>query len=113
LRQRRAAVTVFHRGYSYLEREIGFTPGRTVALAGCLLALEDGWLIEVAEMFSLLQRAAAGPGRPFLEYSGGSRLDQEFLIKIKSSLAPALQAEVELGGAERRPNSAERGRESS
>jgi hypothetical protein len=95
----------FTRGYPYLEREIGFTPGRTVALAGCLLALEDGWLIEVAEMFSLLQRAAAGPWRPFLEYSGGSRLDQEFLIKIKPSLLPALQSEVEGRGAESRPNS--------
>src|SRR5262249_41665911 len=28
----------FARGYGYLEREIGFTPGRTIALAGCLLA---------------------------------------------------------------------------
>jgi hypothetical protein len=100
----------FTRGYSYLEREIGFTPGRTVALAGCLRALEDGWLIEVAEMFSLLQRAAAGPWRPFLEYSGGSRLDQEFLIKIKPSLLPALEAEVELRGVEHRPNSPKRER---
>jgi hypothetical protein len=103
----------FTRGYPYLEREIGFTPGRTVALAGCLLGLEDGWLIEVAEMFSLLQRAAAGPWRPSLEYSGGSRLDQEFLIKIKPSLLPALRAEVERGGAEPRPQSAVQGREPS
>lgn len=89
----------FTRGYPYLEREIGFTPGRTVALAGCLLALEEGWLIEVAEMFSLLQRMAAGPWRPYLEYSGGSRLDQEFLIKVKPTLLPALQAEVGAGPA--------------
>jgi hypothetical protein len=85
----------FARGYPYLEREIGFTPGRTVALAGCLLALEEGWLVEVAEMFSLLQRAAAGPWRPHLEYSGGSLLDQEFLIKIRPSLIPALLLELE------------------
>jgi hypothetical protein len=89
----------FTRGYPYLEREIGFTPGRTVALAGCLLALEEGWLIEVAEMFSLLQRMAAGPWRPYLEYSGGSRLDQEFLIKVKPTLLPALQAELGAGPA--------------
>jgi hypothetical protein len=88
----------FARGYPYLEREIGFTPGRTVALAGCLLALEEGWLVEVAEMFSLLQRAAAGPWRPYLEYSGGSRLDQEFLIKIRPTLLPALRSELGLEG---------------
>jgi hypothetical protein len=88
----------FARGYPYLEREIGFTPGRTVALAGCLLALEEGWLVEVAEMFSLLQRAAAGPWRPYLEYSGGSRLDQEFLIKIRATLLPRLRAELPTEG---------------
>ena len=81
----------FARGYEHLQREIGFTPGRTIALAGCLLALEGGWIIEVAEMFDLMRRMAAGPWRPYLEYSGGSRLDQEFLIKIKPSLIPALE----------------------
>jgi hypothetical protein len=84
----------FTRGYPFLEREIGFTPGRTVALAGCLLALEDGWLVEVAEMFGLLRRAASGPWRPYLEYSGGSRLDQEFLIKIRPTLEAVLSAEL-------------------
>jgi hypothetical protein len=91
----------FTKGYPFLEREIGFTPGRTVALAGCLLALEDGWLVEVAEMFGLLQRAAAGPWRPYLEYSGGSRLDQEFLIKIRPTLEPALSAELDVRAADR------------
>ena len=81
----------FARGYEHLQREIGFTPGRTIALAGCLLALEEGWIIEVAEMFDLMRRMAAGPWRPYLEYSGGSRLDQEFLIKIKPSLIPSLE----------------------
>jgi hypothetical protein len=84
----------FARGFEHLQREIGFTPGRTIALAGCLLALEEGWIIEVAEMFDLMQRMAAGPWRPYLEYSGGSRLDQEFLIKIKPSLIPALEKEL-------------------
>ena len=91
----------FTKGYPFLEREIGFTPGRTVALAGCLLALEDGWLVEVAEMFSLLQRAAAGPWRPYLEYSGGSRLDQEFLIKIRPTLEAVLSAELGVCGGDR------------
>jgi hypothetical protein len=84
----------FARGYEYLQREIGFTPGRTIALAGCLLAMEDGWIVEVAEMFDLLQRMAAGPWRPYLEYSGGSRLDQEFLIKVKPGLMSALEEQL-------------------
>ena len=84
----------FARGFDFLQREIGFTPGRTIALAGCLLALEEGWIVEVAEMFDLLRRMAAGRWRPYLEYSGGSRLDQEFLIKVKPGLVSALEAEL-------------------
>lgn len=86
----------FSKGFPYLEREIGFTPGRTVAIAGCLLALEEGWVIEVAEMFDVLRKMAAGPWRPYLEYSGGSRLDQEFLIKVKPELIPALEKELNI-----------------
>jgi hypothetical protein len=58
---------------------------------GCLLALEDGWIVEVAEMFRLLQRIAAGPWRPYLEYSGGSRRDQEFLMKVRPDLIRILE----------------------
>ena len=90
----RRRLLYFAQGFHYLQREIGFTPGRTIALAGCLLAWEDGWIIEIAEMFNLLQRMAAGPWRPYLEYSGGSRLDQEFLIKIKPGLIPDLEKEL-------------------
>jgi len=90
----RRRLLYFARGFDYLQREIGYTPGRTVALAGCLLAWEDGWLVEVDEMFDLLRRMAAGQWRPYLEYSGGSRLDQEFLIKIKPGLIPALEQEL-------------------
>ena len=91
----RRRLLYFARGFEFLQREIGFTPGRTIALAGCLLAWEEGWLVEVAEMFDLLQRMAAGPWRPYLEYSGGSRLDQEFLIKIKPGLVPILEKELQ------------------
>jgi hypothetical protein len=90
----RQRLYFFARGFEYLQREIGFTPGRTVALAGCLLAWEEGWIVEIAEMFDLLRRMAGGPWRPYLEYSGGSRLDQEFLIKIRPGLIPALQSSL-------------------
>ena len=42
-------------------------------------------------MFRTLRDMAAGPWRPYLEYSGGSRLDQEFLIKVKPGLIPVLR----------------------
>jgi hypothetical protein len=90
----RRQLLYFARGFPWLQREIGFTPGRTVALAGCLLALADGWLVEVADMFALLRRVASGRWRAYLEYSGGSRLDQEFLIKVKPTLPAALEAEL-------------------
>ncbi len=90
----RQRLLYFARGFHFLQREIGFTPGRTIALAGCLLAWEDDWIIEIDEMFDLLRRMAAGPWRPYLEYSGGSRLDQEFLIKIKPGLIPALEQAI-------------------
>jgi hypothetical protein len=90
----RRQLLYFARGFPFLQREIGFTPGRTIAVMGCLLALEDGWIVEVADMFRLLQRMAAGPWRPYLEYSGGSRLDQEFLIKVRPGLIDALEGEL-------------------
>jgi hypothetical protein len=90
----RRQLLYFARGYPFLQREIGFTPGRTVAVMGCLLALNDGWIVEVADMFRLMQRMAAGPWRPYLEYSGGSRLDQEFLIKVRPDLVRTLEGEL-------------------
>ena len=84
----------FSKGYPYLEREIGFTPGRMVAVAGCVMALVDGWVIEVDQMFQVLREMAAGPWRKYLEYSGGSRLDQEFLIKVKPEIIPAIEGEL-------------------
>jgi len=80
----------FARGFPLVGRDIGFTPGRTVAVAGCLLALEDGVLIEVEHMFRMMREMAKSPFRPFLHYSGGSRLDCEFLIKI--DVNPLLEA---------------------
>jgi len=72
----------FARGFPIVSREIGFTPARTVALAGCLLAIEEGTLIEIEEMFKMMKAMAKGPYRPYLFYSGGSRLDREFLIRV-------------------------------
>ncbi len=72
----------FARGFQLVRREIGFTPGRTVALAGCLIAIEEGVVIEVDEMFEMMSDMAKSRYRPYLHYSGGSRLDREFLIRV-------------------------------
>ncbi len=73
-----------------------------VAVAGCVMALVDGWVIEVDQMFQVLREMAAGPWRKYLEYSGGSRLDQEFLIKVKPEIISAI--ELELGRPELEAN---------
>jgi hypothetical protein len=33
-------------------------------------------------MFTMMKEMAKGPYRPYLSYSGGSRLDREFLIRV-------------------------------
>ena len=68
--------------------------GEPLGWSGTVATDEEGWIIEVAEMFDVLRQMAAGPWRRYLEYSGGSRLDQEFLIKVKAELISAVEAEL-------------------
>jgi hypothetical protein len=72
----------FCRSFQKIGREFGFTPGRTCALLGCLLAFESGITIEVTEMFEAVFEAGKGRWSKYFHYSGGSRFDQEFLIRI-------------------------------
>ncbi len=80
----------FCRSFQKIGREFGFTPGRTCALLGCLLAFESGIIIEVKEMFDAIFEAGKGQWAKYLHYSGGSRFDQEFLIRID----PEAEAEL-------------------
>lgn len=84
------ALLYFARAYALVGREIGFTPGRTVALAACLLALEDERVCEIETMFSLVYQCAKTALGEHLVFSGGSRFDREFLIRVKPELTTAL-----------------------
>jgi hypothetical protein len=74
-----------------LGREFGFTPGRTLALHACLMALEQGEVLEVEQVFNAVYDAARTPWERFLHYSGGSRFDREFLIRVDAEMVSALE----------------------
>jgi hypothetical protein len=76
----------FARAFSLIGREYGFTPGRTVSVTACLLALETGRLLEVNAMAECVYRAPNSDFAPFLRFSGGSRFDREFLIRVQPGL---------------------------
>jgi len=80
----------FCRGYSLVKRPAGFTPGRSAAFAGALLALQSGRLVELSGIFDAVYRSARGPHGPFLGFSGGSRFDREFLIRVDDCLESRL-----------------------
>jgi hypothetical protein len=82
----------FCRGYKLIKRPAGFTPGRSAAFAGALLALEHGRLIDLSEMFAVVYRAAHGPWSQRLGFSGGSRFDREFLIRLDEAIEEELAA---------------------
>lgn len=84
----------FARAFELTGREIGFTPGRTVSFAACLLALEDGRLAEIDTMFEAVRAGARTNVGEHLVFSGGSRLDGEFLVRVKPEAAQLLRARV-------------------
>lgn len=89
----------FAKAYRLVGREIGFTPGRTVALMACLLALEDSRVSEIETMFQAVYDVAKTDLGEHLVFSGGSRMDREFLIRVKSELGPILQTRIQDRGA--------------
>jgi hypothetical protein len=84
----------FARAFQEIGREFGFTPGRTLALKACLLAWENGRSMEVGDAFDAVYRAARTPLDRHLHFSGGSRFDREFLIRIDDDLVAELEREV-------------------
>jgi hypothetical protein len=76
----------FARAFDLVGREYGFTPGRTVSVTACLLALEAGRLLDVNTVTECIYRAPNSAFAPFLRFSGGSRMDREFLIRVQPGL---------------------------
>jgi hypothetical protein len=89
----------FARAFELVGREIGFTPGRTVSFAACLLALEDGRCAEIDTMFEAVYAGAKTDVGEHFVFSGGSRFDREFLIRVRPEVVPVLRDRVRSAGA--------------
>jgi len=73
---------LFCAAYELVGREFGFTPARTVATVACVKALQQSQVAEVAQVMEAVQSAAAHEEGRHLQFSGGSRFDDEFLIRV-------------------------------
>lgn len=89
----------FARAFKEIGREFGFTPGRTLALKACLMAWESGYTMEVGDVFDAVYRAARQPIQEYLHFSGGSRFDREFLIRVDDEAITYLEQQKAARGA--------------
>jgi hypothetical protein len=85
------SLIYFAKAFELVGRAIGFTPGRTVAFAACLLALEGGRIAEIDSMFDAVYAAAKTDLGAYFIFSGGSRFDREFLIRVRPEIVPILK----------------------
>ncbi len=85
------SLIYFAKAFELVGRGIGFTPGRTVAFAACLLALEDARIAEIDSMFDAVYASAKSDLREYFIFSGGSRFDREFMIRVRPEIAPVLR----------------------
>jgi hypothetical protein len=86
----RQCLLAFARAFPSVARPIGYTPGRSVALAACLSSLLDGEVVEIDELIQCVRDAAHTAEGKWLQFSGGSRFDRELLIRIDPGLTSAL-----------------------
>jgi hypothetical protein len=84
----------FAKAFQDIGREFGFTPGRTLALRACLMAWENGRTMEIWDVFKVVYEAAGTTVDKYLHFSGGSRFDREFLIRIDEGLVDELESEM-------------------
>jgi hypothetical protein len=89
----------FVRAFAHVGRDFGFTPGRTVALVACLLAWEAGTALEIRQVFDAVYEAARSRWSGHLHFSGGSRFDREFLIRVDEAALRALEQHVSITAA--------------
>lgn len=82
------------RAYSAIQRPLGFTPGRPVSLLACCLAARAGTAVEIQDAYQCIYEAAGSRWAEFLHFSGGSRFDREFLIRIEPAISGLLESEV-------------------
>ncbi len=88
----------FVKGGGFLKRRVGFIPGRVAAIIGCLYAWAEGFRIEIADLFAEAYGVPKGKWAGSIQFSGGSRLDSEFLVIIDSQLEGRLREALTLRG---------------
>jgi|SRR5579872_836135 len=84
----------FAKAFLRIGRDVGFTPGRTCALLACLIAWESGALIEIDQVFTAVFEAGRSTWSKYLHFSGGSRFDKEFLIRVDHEALAELEKVV-------------------
>jgi len=88
------------RAYLSIRRPLGFTPGRPISVLACCLALREGIAMEIRDAYDCIYEAAARWSE-YLHFSGGSRFDREFLIRIDPVLEELLESELDEVAASR------------
>jgi hypothetical protein len=86
----REALRYFVKAFSLAGREFGFTPARTLAITACILAWRQDVILELSTVMEAVQNAAKTEFGQFLHFSGGSRFDDEFLIRVDPKLEGVL-----------------------
>lgn len=94
VRDERVVLRWFAEAYRHVGRELGFTPGRSVAMLACLLAFEAGRILEVQQVFDVVYDAAHTAWGEHLRFSGGSRFDREFMISVAPAFREALDVSL-------------------
>lgn len=90
-RDTRAVLLWFARAFAEVGRDFGFTPGRTVAEQACLMAWSSGTVLEISDVFDAVYAAARSEWSHHFRFSGGSRMDREFMIRVEPALVRDLE----------------------
>jgi hypothetical protein len=84
-------LRAFGRAFAVVGREFGFTPARAVALAACMDEWASGRRWELDQILAIVKDAAHTALGKYLHFSGGSRLNEDFLIRVD----PAISTQVD------------------
>ena len=85
-----AALLAFARAFAAVGREFGFMPARIIALTACMDEWIHGRRWETNEILRIVKEAAHTPLGKYLHFSGGSRFDDEFRIRVDPSITTHL-----------------------
>jgi hypothetical protein len=80
----------FARGSTFVKTRVGFIPGRVAAIVACIFAWLEGWRLEIAEVFDAVYRVPKSKWADYVKFSGGSRLDSEFLVVVENNFEAKL-----------------------